>query len=124
MEQHRRNDDGQQRKSYLDVDDCVRAIASRLGSADGLDVFNLGVDDYCTVDDSASWICNRMGLDPVRTYCGGDRGWVGDNPFIFLDTARIRATGWAPQHTIREAVERTVDFLLANPSVVADRDRR
>ena len=65
-----------------------------------------------------------MGIDPVRTYGGGDRGWVGDNPFIFLDTTRIRATGWAPQYTIREAVERTVDFLLANPSVVADRDRR
>ena len=23
-------------------------------------------------------------------------GWVGDNPFIFLDTAKIRATGWKP----------------------------
>ena len=37
-------------------------------------------------------------------YTGGDRGWIGDNPFIFLDTSRIRALGWAPKLTIREGI--------------------
>jgi UDP-glucose 4-epimerase len=115
--------DGKQRKSYMEVGDCVRAIADRLGRADGFEVFNLGIDDYCTVNDSASWVCDRMGVEAAFTYSGGDRGWVGDNPFIFLDTERIRAAGWAPEFTIREAVERTVDFLIANPGVVADRER-
>ena len=116
--------DGQQRKSYLEVGDCVRAIASRLGSSEGFEVFNLGVDDYCTVDESASWICERMGLDPTRTYSGGDRGWVGDNPFIFLDVGKILASGWTPRCSIRAAVERTVDFLLENRWLVEARDQR
>ena len=115
--------DGSQRKSYLAVDDCVRAITGRLGQASGFDVFNLGVDDYCSVDESATWICERMGVDPSRTYAGGRRGWVGDNPFIFLDTAKIRATGWEPRSTIRAAVERTVDYLLDNTRVLEARHR-
>src|SRR5262249_37413226 len=51
--------DGSQRKSYLEVDDCVDAIALRLGRAEGFEVYNLGTADYCTVDESASWICER-----------------------------------------------------------------
>ena len=35
-------------------------------------------------------------------------------PFIWLDTARIRSTGWVPTMTIREAVESTVDYLVDN----------
>jgi UDP-glucose 4-epimerase len=46
---------------------------------------------------------------------------VGDNPFIFLDTAKIRATGWEPRSTIREAVELTVDYLLENAWVLDTR---
>ena len=107
--------DGKQRKSYLDVEDCVRAVTSMLDADHRHETYNLGCDEYCTTDQSAGWICERLGLTPTFRHTGGERGWVGDNPFIFLDTAKIRATGWAPTHTIREAVERTVDFLVANP---------
>jgi UDP-glucose 4-epimerase len=106
--------DGRQRKSYMDVSDCVAALVSVLGADHRYEVFNLGVDDYCTVDESAGWIAERLGASPVVTHTGGERGWVGDNPFIWLDTAKIRAAGWVPRHGIREAVERTVDYLAAN----------
>jgi UDP-glucose 4-epimerase len=106
--------DGSQRKSYLHVDDCVRAVTSRLDQEAGVETFNLGVDGFCTVRDSASWICARMGVEPELRYSGGDRGWIGDNPFIYLDTTRIRATGWEPQRSIRQSVEETVDYLLDN----------
>ena len=109
--------DGKQRKSYLEVTDCIAAIVGRLGHAHGFEVFNLGTPDYCTVDESADWICERLGVSPRRTYSGGQRGWVGDNPFIFLDTTRIEATGWSPRFTIREAVERTVDYLVEHRSL-------
>jgi UDP-glucose 4-epimerase len=110
--------DGTQRKSYLDVTDCVAAIASLLDRDNGHEVFNLGVDDYCTVANSVGWICERLGVEPDLAYTGGDRGWVGDNPFIYLDTTKILATGWKPRFGIRDAVERTVDYLVANPWVV------
>ena len=116
--------DGTQRKSYLDVADCVAAVIGRLGADPRFEVFNLGVDDYCTVRDSVGWICARMGLEPAIEFTGGDRGWIGDNPFIFLDTARIRATGWSHRCSIREAVEGTVDWLLTNPDRLTMGDAR
>jgi UDP-glucose 4-epimerase len=106
--------DGTQRKSYLHVADCCRAIISLLESDHRCEVYNLGVAGYCTVDESIGWICERLGVAPQVEYGGGDRGWVGDNPFIYLDTRKIRATGWKPVHSIRQAVEATVDNLLEN----------
>jgi UDP-glucose 4-epimerase len=114
--------DGTQRKSYLDVTDCVAGIISRLASDPGFEVFNLGVDDYCTVRDSIGWIAGRLGIEPELKFSGGNRGWIGDNPFIFLDTARMRSTGWEPKFAIREAVERTVDYLLENDWLLTDHD--
>jgi UDP-glucose 4-epimerase len=106
---------GLQRKSYLHVDDCIEAMLTAITKADGkVNIFNLGTDEYCQVKDSASWIAARLGADPALTYTGGDRGWIGDNPFIFLDARRMRALGWQPKLSIRESVERTVDWLTAN----------
>jgi UDP-glucose 4-epimerase len=114
--------DGRQRKSYLYVQDCVDAIVTALAKAgDRLNVFNLGVDGYCTVTDSIGWITATLGVSPRIEYAGGDRGWIGDNPFIFLDTKRIRAMGWEPKLTIREAVVKTVEYLRANEWVLENR---
>jgi UDP-glucose 4-epimerase len=114
--------DGRQRKSYLYVQDCVAAVLLAMEKArDGFDVFNLGVDEYCTVDDSLGWICDHLGLAPERHYAGGIRGWVGDSPFIFLDTAKIRGLGWTPKLGIREGVIRTLEYLQANRWVLERR---
>jgi UDP-glucose 4-epimerase len=114
--------DGYQKKSYLHVEDCVSAMLARLGEQPRFEVLNLGVDGYCTVRESCAWICRRAGYDPEISYTGGDRGWVGDNPFIYLDTTRMRAHGWAPRHTIRQAVEATVDYLLEHPWILDARN--
>jgi len=112
--------DGTQRKSYLDVTDCVAALLSSPAPDNSFEVFNLSINGYCTVRESLSWICERLGVAPDISFGDSDRGWVGDNPFIYLDTAKICATGWRPRRSIREAVEGTVDFLLAHPRLTAD----
>jgi UDP-glucose 4-epimerase len=109
--------DGTQRKSYLYVKDCVEAILVALREAqDRVNIFNLGTDEYCTVRQSVRWITESLGVTPRIEYTGGDRGWVGDNPFIFLDCARIRGLGWRPALTIRDSIVRTVGFLAEDPS--------
>lgn len=114
--------DGRQRKSYLYIQDCISAMFTALQMAhDNVNVFNLGTDEYCEVNDSIGWITESLGLSPRRVYAGGDRGWVGDNPFIFLDTTRIRSLGWAPSLTIREAILRTLTYLEANRWVLERR---
>jgi UDP-glucose 4-epimerase len=107
---------GKQRKSYLYVQDCIDAMLCAIERATGkVNIFNLGTDEYCEVNDSVGWICEALGIAPERSYTGGDRGWIGDNPFILLDCARIRALGWRPSLTIREGILRTLAYLQANP---------
>jgi len=114
--------DGNQRKSYLYVQDCVDAILLALERASTpVSVFNLGTDEYCRVTDSIRWICERLGLDPALDFAGGDRGWIGDNPFIFLDCSRMRSLGWRPRLTIQQSVVRTVEYLQANQHILAAR---
>lgn len=109
---------GKQRKSYLHVDDCLDAILTVVEKSDAkVGIYNLGTDEYCEVNSSVGWICERLKLTPKLEYAGGERGWVGDSPFIFLDTKKIRALGWKPKHSIRAGVVSTVDWLKANPWV-------
>ena len=113
---------GKQRKSYLYVHDCIDAILLALEKAQGkINIFNLGTDEYCKVDDSIGWICEALQVAPRRVYAGGERGWIGDSPFIFLDCTRMRALGWRPQMTIREGILRTLQFLRQNPWVLEQR---
>jgi UDP-glucose 4-epimerase len=83
-----------------------------------ISIFNLGTDEHCTVDDSLGWICEAMGLNPTRRYTGGERGWIGDSPFIFLDCSRVRSLGWAPKLTIREGVMRTLAYLRDHSGIL------
>ena len=113
---------GKQRKSYLYVQDCLDAIFCAIEKAPGkINIFNLGTDEYCCVDDSIGWITGELGIAPKRTYSGGERGWIGDNPFIFLECKKIRALGWAPKLTIQQGIVRTLQYLQANPWLLEGR---
>jgi UDP-glucose 4-epimerase len=113
---------GRQRKSYLYVQDCLDAMLLVIERArEPFNVYNLGADETCTVDESLGWICAHLGVNPRRQYTGGERGWVGDSPFIFLDTGRVRGLGWRPKLGIRAAVLRTLTYLQANPDLIARR---
>src|SRR5687768_2951222 len=107
--------DGHQRKSYLYVQDCIDAILFVIENArEKVNIYNLGTDEYCEVNDSIGWICGHLGLNPQRIYSGGDRGWIGDNPFIFLDTSKVRALGWKPKLTIQQGIIHTLEYLQFN----------
>jgi UDP-glucose 4-epimerase len=113
---------GHQKKSYLYVQDCLDAIFTALKkSQDPVNIFNLGTDEYCEVNDSIHRICNHLGLEPEIRYTGGERGWIGDNPFIFLDCTKIRSLGWKPKSTIHEGIVKTLEFLEQNPWVLERR---
>jgi UDP-glucose 4-epimerase len=106
---------GKQRKSYLYIHDCITAILQAVERCEArVNIFNLGTDEYCELNDSIGWITQHVGLSPRLDYTGGTRGWVGDSPFIFLDCSRMRALGWRPSLSIQNAVIRTLDYLRAN----------
>ncbi|MGH7945305.1 MAG: NAD-dependent epimerase/dehydratase family protein [Opitutaceae bacterium] len=111
---------GRQRKSYLYVQDCIDAMLhvtrKKLAreAKHHTQVYNLGTPEYVQVNDSIRFICAALGLEPRLEYAGGDRGWIGDNPFIFLDTKKIQSTGWKPRLTIEQGIVKTLRWLEAN----------
>lgn len=119
--------DGTQRKSYLYVQDCLAAMlhVMKLGTArqarHGVETYNLGTDEYCQVTDSIRWICQHLGVEPQLEFTGGKKGWVGDNPFIFLETKKVRALGWKPQLTIEQGILKTLSWLQENQWVLQTR---
>jgi UDP-glucose 4-epimerase len=109
---------GMQRKSYLHVEDCIEAVLMAVEkSSEKINIYNLGTDEFCEVNHSIGWICQNLGLSPVLEYSGGERGWIGDSPFIFLDARKICGLGWKPKFSIREGVIDTVEWMKANPWV-------
>jgi UDP-glucose 4-epimerase len=109
--------DGRQRKSYLYVQDCLSAMMSaveRHRDEAGAHVYNFGLQETSSVEDSIAILCRHLSLEPRIERGGEPRGWIGDSPLIHLDTARIRGLGWRPQLTIEQAVVRTLEFLDAN----------
>ena len=107
--------DGHQKKSYLYVGDCLDAILTVIDKcSDKVNIYNLGTDEYCEVNDSIRWITGRMGVHPKLSYSGGNKGWIGDNPFIYLDTMKVRALGWKPKYSIEQAVVKTVEYIMEN----------
>jgi UDP-glucose 4-epimerase len=119
--------DGKQRKSYLYIQDCLDAMlhVMHLGTAKTakhrVAIYNLGTEEFVQVNDSIGFICGALNLKPKLEYSGGNKGWVGDNPFIFLDTKKIRATGWEPKLTIEQGILRTVEWLRQNQWVYEKR---
>lgn len=115
--------DGHQKKSYLYVKDCMEAILTVVRNAkEKVNIYNLGTDEYVEVNDSVRFICGKLNVKPEFTYAGGERGWIGDNPFIYLDTKKVRSLGWAPRASIEEGVVKTVEYLMANQWVFEARD--
>jgi UDP-glucose 4-epimerase len=112
--------DGTQQKSYLHIDDCIAAIdkvvADRTAaeSKHRVQIYNLGTDHYIQVAESVNFITDAMQLSPEIIYGTDRQGWIGDNPFVFLDTEKIRKAGWQPEHDIETSIRETVRWLLKN----------
>ena len=115
--------DGNQKKSYLHVEDGVKAIFMAMDNMPDLkNVVNLGHSDYLNVVDLADIVVQEMGLKKVDyRFTGGVRGWLGDSPFVHLDISKIRSAGFEPQVSIEDGIRRTVRYLLANEWLLNNR---
>jgi UDP-glucose 4-epimerase len=114
---------GKQRKSYLDVTDGVDGIFYVIQHASaGKNVYNLGHDESMNVLDLARIVVQELGLEHVEFHtAGGERGWLGDSPFVQLDTWRLKGLGWDPKVSIEQGIRNTVRYLNAHPQVLEER---
>ena len=107
--------DGQQEKSYILVEEIVDGMLYGLEHADvaPCDVFNLSHPETIIVDEIARVIVAEMALpNVVYTYTGGRSGWPGDQYLAKLDVSKMKALGWAAQHSSKDAVRIATQRLL------------
>jgi UDP-glucose 4-epimerase len=104
--------DGKQSKSYVHVNDIVRAaLTAHERTEKDFEAYNVATGDYITVTEIAELAVECVGLPAgsVRfEYTGGDRGWKGDVPVVRLATSRIRGLGWKNELSSREALRRSM----------------
>ena len=112
--------DGNQKKSYLYIDDCIDAIlhATKTFLKNGLNIemYNIGSSDQITVKNIAKIIIEEMHLPNVNIiFTGGvdgGRGWKGDVKTMYLSTEKLAKTGWRPKRGSEQAIRLTVQQIL------------
>jgi len=106
---------GQQAKSYLLSEECVNAMLFGVEHArEPINIFNLGCDDWLSVNEIARMVTEAMGLKNVRyEYTGGEGGWPGDVPRFRLDVSRINQLGWRAKRDSAQAVAIAIQTTLA-----------
>jgi UDP-glucose 4-epimerase len=112
--------DGNQRKSYLLVEETVDGMLYGFEKAnDQLNYFNLGPSDQITVRRIVEILIEESGLGSTKIdYTGGECGWKGDVPRFLLSTDKMIRLGWKAKHKSEEAVR------IAAKLVVKERLRK
>lgn len=85
---------GRQRKSYIDVEDCVNAmmyIHARSSSKEN--VYNLATDGQTSVDEIARMVIAKVSPKARIRHTGGVQGWPGDIANTYLSNAKMKRAG-------------------------------
>ena len=107
--------DGNQSKSFLDVQDGVRGIIDLTKHDKNTEIFNLGHTEVMNINQLAKIICNYLKLNNTKfIYTGSKRGWIGDSPLVHLDISKANSFGWVPEVSIQKGIINTLNFLTAN----------
>ncbi|MHA1617566.1 MAG: NAD-dependent epimerase/dehydratase family protein [Candidatus Njordarchaeales archaeon] len=112
--------DGNQRKSYLHVSDCIEAtlhLYEKFERDEVLyDVYNIGSEDWVLVREIADIVVEELGLENVKyMFTGGvngGRGWPGDVKIMLLDIRKAKNKGWKPRLNSKQAVKRAAQDLI------------
>jgi len=105
---------GKQKKSYMHISDCINAIIHASENYTGFEIFNVGYEEWISVDEIVALVCKEMNVKPKIVYTGGESGWAGDVPEFILDISKIKSTGWKPAMKIDQAIIDAVRWCKQN----------
>ena len=111
---------GKQKKSYLYIDDLLKAFDIIIEKQkEKYSVFNVGNEDWITVDEIIKIIEDKLGLSPKHIYVdkGDGKGWAGDVRLMLLDIKNIKSLGWKPMLSSKETVNQAVKDIITNKNV-------
>lgn len=113
----------EQRKTYLDVSDCIEAMLTIVDKADErINIYNIGNLETCSLLDSIPVITNYLGVDPKLIWSGNEVGWIGDSKINDLDVTKLISLGWKPKYNIKQSIIRTLDWLENNQWILDIRE--
>jgi len=103
-------------RSYIYIDDAIEAtiIAWRKTNRQ-FEAYNVGSEDWITVDEVADEVIKAMGLSIVKKKYKPVQhgiGWPGDVKKIALKIDKIKKLGFKPEMNSREAIITTAKKLL------------
>jgi nucleoside-diphosphate-sugar epimerase len=103
--------DGQQRRDFTYVDDCVDALLLAASPQARGRAFNLGGDEIISLGDLAVMLVEVAGQGSVeRVEFPEDRRRIDIGDYYGTYQRFADELGWAPRTRLREGLERTVDY--------------
>jgi UDP-glucose 4-epimerase len=107
---------GSQQKSYLHVADLIDAMLFIEANApEKVNYYNIGnSDEGVFVKEIAAMVVEQVNPTANIVFGEGNRGWVGDIPKFFYDTSKLKALGFTPRLSSKEAVKQAIKDILEN----------
>jgi len=105
--------DGRQRKSYIDVDDCIGAMLLAHKKKKNI-VLNIASDGQTSVKFIAESLIKKMDSSARIRYTGESKGWPGDIANTLLSNKEMKKMGIKFRYpTSNEALLHAIDILIA-----------
>ncbi len=105
--------DGTQKKSYIDVKDCVEDMLFVYEKSED-NIWNISSNDRITVSEIAKIVVDRVAKGAKIKYTGTPEGWPGDITDMFLSNKKLKYLGFVPRKKSREAVENALEMYIKN----------
>jgi UDP-glucose 4-epimerase len=111
--------DGTQSRCFLHVNDTVRALLSLIETDSAVgDVFNVGSTEEIGIEELARRVIERTGSSSQIRYVPLDVAYEPGFEEVShrkpVTTKLQLATGWAPQHTIDDAIDDVIQYYREN----------
>lgn len=108
--------DGDQKKSYLYIKDCIDALMIGIDQFNsGLEIFNLGSDDQIDTNTIAQIIIDKLAVHPEIKHTSESndgRGWPGDIKNMLLSTEKLKTTGWRINYSSKDTVSLVIKNMI------------
>jgi GDP-L-fucose synthase len=102
---------GSPRREFLHVDDMASACLELMDQHHGNELVNIGCGEDVSIRELAELVANVVGY---RGELRWDTSRPDGTPRKLLDVTRLFAYGWRPSIALREGVEQTYRWFLAN----------
>ena len=107
---------GKTKRNYLFTQDAATAILVALLSDVAGEAYNAANEDtYCSIYEMAELVAQHAAAAPIQVRCevADDLNQYGYAPTLHmnLDTAKLRALGWAPQVGLLESYQRMIRWM-------------